>query len=741
MIESVTIANTATFGSPPEVLTGLSLVNYLFGSNGTGKTTITRVIAHQVSYPHCSVTWKHGRPLETVVLNSDFFEKNFDQLKGVFTLGEKQKDTLAKIAIARQELGKEHASLAALNSSLQGEDSTGGKKGELTQLEAEFREKCWAQKQKHDKKLQGAFAGYRSNIEKFKAKIIDELRDNSALLKPLSDLEERAETIFGEAPTKEASIPILDTATLLAHESDPVLKKPVIGKDDVDIAAMINKLGNSDWVRQGRTFYETNNQVCPFCQKPTTAAFAASLSEYFDETFETDSKAIDTLLSEYANDSSDIQARVERIISAPPAKFLDVEKLKSHKAILDQMVGANQLLLDKKKKEPSLPVLLKSLATVCTSVKELIDATNAQVTEYNRMVDNLATEKRNLTAEVWRFVLKELELDLAWYSEKKDSLDKAFANLNEKIRETTARISAKQNEIRDLELQTTSIQPTIDGINDILSRFGFDSFRLVIGTDKKSYRLVRHNDEDARETLSEGEKTFVVFLYFYHLLRGSMSETGTTTDRIVVFDDPVSSLDSDILFIVSSLIRDVCEEVREGRGHIKQVFILTHNIYFHKEVTFKEKHKGRRRTEESFWIVRKLGPLSKVERHENNPIRSSYELLWMDVRKPNPADTRIENTLRRILEYYFTILGSVSPNDICSKFGGPDKLICRSLFSWVNAGSHHPHDDVYVTPSDAMVRNYLKVFRMIFERTNHYGHYRMMMGDDFVEEPAATEDA
>lgn len=740
MIESVTIAKTATFGSTPEVLSGLSLFNYVFGSNGTGKTTISRIIADQGPYPGCSVTWKRGRPLERVVLNRDFVDKNFDQLKGVFTLGEKQKGTLEKIATARQEFDNEHTRLAALNNTLQGEDGTGGKKGELAQLEMEIREKCWSQKQKHDEKLKGAFTGYRNNAEKFKGKVLDELRTNKASLNPVSDLGKRAEIVFGEAPTKGTSIPTLDTAALLAHEANPILKKRVIGKDDVDLAAMIKKLGNSDWVRQGRTFYEANDQVCPFCQQATTDAFAASLAEYFDGAFEMDSKAIDTLLSEYATDSSAIQTGVGKIIAAP-GKFLDVEKLESQKIILDQTIGANQLMLDKKKKEPSQAVELKSLAAVCTAIKELIDAANAQVTEHNHMVDNLVTEKRDLAAQVWCFVLKELELDLTQYRGKKDALDKAISNLSKSIEETNSRIRAKKIEIHDLEKQTTSIQPTIDGINGILSQFGFDSFTLSMGTDKRSYRLVRDNGEDARETLSEGEKTFVIFLYFYHMLRGSMSETGITTDRIVVFDDPVSSLDSDILFIVSSLIREVCEDVRQGRGHIKQVFVFTHNIYFHREVTFNKRRNSGRLNEESFWIVRKLGPLSKVEWHKDNPIKTSYELLWMDIRKPKPADTRIENTLRRILEHYFKILGTVDPDDICAMFDGQEKMVCNSLFSWVNAGSHYAYDDVYVTPSDTMAQNYRKVFRAIFEKTEQLGHYKMMMGDDFEEEPLVTAGA
>ena len=50
MIESMTIFGAATFGPVPEVLNGLSQFNYLFGSNGTGKTTVSRVIADENSF-------------------------------------------------------------------------------------------------------------------------------------------------------------------------------------------------------------------------------------------------------------------------------------------------------------------------------------------------------------------------------------------------------------------------------------------------------------------------------------------------------------------------------------------------------------------------------------------------------------------------------------------------------------------------------------------------------------------
>ena len=64
-----------------------------------------------------------------------------------------------------------------------------------------------------------------------------------------------------------------------------------IFREDVDIAAMVKKLGNSDWVSAGREFYAVNDGKCPFCQQSTTETFTQSLADYFDETFVTDSKA------------------------------------------------------------------------------------------------------------------------------------------------------------------------------------------------------------------------------------------------------------------------------------------------------------------------------------------------------------------------------------------------------------------------------------------------------------------
>ncbi len=148
MIESISIAATATYGSTPQVMDGLSQFNYVFGVNATGKTTISRVIAEESSFPTCRLAWKGGTRLQPMVYNLDFVDKNFHQsahLKGVFTLGEKHQDILKKIAAAKAEVDDLTRKIETLTHGLQGDDGTGGKKGELATLELALKDKCWEQ--------------------------------------------------------------------------------------------------------------------------------------------------------------------------------------------------------------------------------------------------------------------------------------------------------------------------------------------------------------------------------------------------------------------------------------------------------------------------------------------------------------------------------------------------------------------------------------------------------------------
>lgn len=732
MIDSLHIADTATYGATPQILDRLAKLNFFFGSNGAGKTTITRVVENPSLFPKCGVSWKNGTPLQTLVYNRDFVARNFStsaKLKGIFTLGEADIEKLATIAAKKAEFDVSTAKIEGLSNTLQGADQKSGKRGELTTLESNLQDKCWAQKKKHDGAFSAAFEGFRASADKFKAKVLMELASNAAATQTLGYLTDKAKTVFGPTPSIELAVVGLSVEDIIVHESNPILSKRVIGKEDVNIAQMIQRLGNSDWVKQGKAFYKESAPACPFCQQEVFDGFEESLASYFDETFEKDTTAIESLEAAYARDSKSILLWLQAI-SDPPSRFLDLDMFAAEKSAIESKIAANTLIIATKKKEPSQAVELESLSDALSSVGKLILDANAAVATHNEISRNIAKERRDLTAQVWKYVLEaELKAELASFSGKKAGINAAISKLTTQIQEATTAKANLDNQIKALEKTTTSVQPTIDGINDLLQSFGFRSFSLAMADGGAFYTLVRQDGSDAKETLSEGEKSFVTFLYFYHLLKGSESESGMTVNRVVVFDDPVSSLDSDILFIVSSLIKALFEEIRADSGHIKQIFVLTHNVYFHKEVTYTtSRGDDKKKDERSYWVVRKNDGGAVVERHPTNPIKTSYDLLWAELRSEKRSNLTIQNTLRRILEYYFKILGGVDFDAICEKFEGKEKVICKSLFSWVNDGSHYAHDDVFFTLDDAAIDAYLDIFKRVFIKTDHLRHYEMMMG-------------
>ena len=77
MIESIQIQNQASYGSPYETLSGLSKFNFIYGSNGSGKTTISRIIANESAFPGCRLVWLGNISLDPLVYNRDFVENNF----------------------------------------------------------------------------------------------------------------------------------------------------------------------------------------------------------------------------------------------------------------------------------------------------------------------------------------------------------------------------------------------------------------------------------------------------------------------------------------------------------------------------------------------------------------------------------------------------------------------------------------------------------------------------------------
>jgi wobble nucleotide-excising tRNase len=412
--------------------------------------------------------------------------------------------------------------------------------------------------------------------------------------------------------------------------------------------------------------------------------------------------------------------------------------LEELKKMLEIKIEANKGKIEAKIKEPSSTITLDTIKTELDLINELITTAKKKIELHNETVKNITRESSQLTKEVWRYIVEQLKSVYQNYNAKNITFTKSIEGLEKSKKANDDKLKILKAEISELEQLNTGVEHTKNEINTLLEKFGFTNFKLTEATEEKgSYQIIRPTGERVERTLSEGEKTFITFLYFYHWLKGSIDKDLISVDRVVVFDDPISSLDCDVLFIVSHLIRKTIDEIRSKTSNIKQIIILTHNVYFHKEVTFNiKRQEANRLKDETFWVLRKKNDVSKIFLHEKNPVQTSYELLWREV-KENPDSITIENSLRRIIENYFKMFGGISPDDILNRLDDEDKMTAASLLSWSNAGSHGLNDDLYIATES---EKYLKVFKTIFERTKHIEHYNMMMGiSPEVEEPINIE--
>ena len=729
MIEALSVANVATYSAEAQRLTELRAVNFVYGPNGSGKTTLSRLIANPTNAPDSSVTWRGGRVLEALVYNSDYVEETFQsRLPGIFTLGSDEADLLAQIEALRLRLaglGEEHSRLKI---NLAGDDGEGGKQGEKRALKDAFVGQCWTIKTAHEGDFSAAFEGLRNSKAKFCERVIEEAPRADMDLVDHEALKDRATTVFREGVTRLDALTLLGGGQLIALAEDAVLAKRVVGRDDIELGALIRRLSNSDWVRQGLAYIGAAGEPCPMCQKPVEEQLLTDLRAFFDEAYAADIDAVERLQGAYLHHVDEVMRRADALTQIA-SEHIDADQMRSMVGRLHSTLTLNLGHLDRKRREPSTTVVLEPVFEPLRDIDSVIDRANQAITEHNRLVDNLAHERTLLTGQIWRRLIEDNRAAVTAYMTEDGNLTRAIAGLTAGMEAKDTEMSEARAELADLERQVTSVEGVVNEINATLASFGFTSFSLrSAGDEGELYEIVRHDGSDAQRTLSEGERSFITFLYFYHSVRGSRQSTGQNVDRIIVFDDPVSSLDSDVLFIVSSLIKALLEEAREGAGQVKQVFVLTHNIYFHKEVTFHGRRSGSdAMRDETFWVVRKAGGASTVEQRDKNPITTAYELLWSDLRPPVRSILTVQNVMRRILEHYFKILGDRNFETIIARFEGQERQICGSLFSWVNEGSHTFADDLYFAVNDDMVDRYLGVFRRIFDEAGHLAHYQMMM--------------
>ncbi|WRB85114.1 AAA family ATPase [Helicobacter pylori] len=737
-ISQISLKKVATFDENGASFKDLNSINFIYGANGSGKTTTSSFLKNlaengiEDKFANSKIAWYNNESLKIEVYNKQFKEEQFrnSQVKGIFTLGKKTNENLEKIEIKKESINKENEKKIKNEASLQ----------VLTQKkekeEKDFADRCWEKLyKKNEEDFKETLEGFKRK-EKFKEKILKEFENdkyNQSEIVGLEKLKEKIEIVFGENQTELALLEC-NLTDFDFIENHSIWEQKIVGSGDAAIADLIKKLSNENWVAWGREYIK-DNSICPFCQKETiTEEFKKQLKSYFDTSYQESTETIKENMEHYASITARALERLDKIVETEQKNQqtkLNTESFKRIVETLKSKINGNQQKMHDKSKEMSRSFELESTKNEIKEIRDLIDTANQQIAKHNEIIKNIKNQKKTCVEQTWKFLVNEFKSDIQEYDKKRCGLEKGISNLEKAISENQEEVKKLENEIKELEKTMVSIKPIVNEINTLLKGYGFTNFGLACTEDEKFYRIQREDGQLVGETLSEGEVTFITFLYYYHLAKGSLKENDISKNKVLVIDDPISSLDSNILFMVSVLVKDLMKETMEEKTNIKQIIILTHNTYFYKEITLEydlKCYQGKY----SFWIIKKDNNVSKIKDYKENPIKNSYELLWQEVKQAkenNASWVSLQNVMRRIIEYYFRILGGFKHNDSLSECfeNIEEKRVCNSFISWFNDGSHGISDDLFVQSQDTSIETYLKVFEKIFKETGHEAHYKMMM--------------
>lgn len=738
MLKSLHIKNIATYSLSGVEINNFNKVNFIFGGNGCGKTTISNFL-HQQTHPdeliqhYSSCQLQYSTPTHPKIhtYNKKFRDLNFHKdsdIPGVFTLGQATIEQTTAIDNKKNDLvqAKEHLL------SIQDQIKKFTKQVEIE--ETESTDKCWSVLKQFELDFRPALlgSGFIGSKVNFRKKILSTLPTGSEIIQPHASIVDRINTLFTKKLETIPAIHFSNLNPLLSIETSETWKTIIIGKSDIDLAKLINTLNITDWVNQGRTYIE--GETCPFCQKETIDNdFKLKLEEYFDKEFENKVSALKKVQSSYESESTALIDSLQKILNEETSKSskLDINEFSNKFESLKNLLRLNIQLSRKKLTNISSSIKLNSSNELFIEISNLIQNANLEITKHNNLVTSHTAEKTKVTNDAWNFLAFEANNRISPHESKIFQKSRALAGLAKSENIGIKKLNELTNELSELNTHSTSVQPAVDEINRLLIGYGFTNFEIAQAEKNNHYWIKRSNGDNALHSLSEGEATFITFLYFLQVAKGSSTNSEVTTDKILVIDDPISSLDSNILFIVSTLIKTIIKDVISSKvtSDIKQIIILTHNVYFHKEVSFQLQKDDSMHVK--YWILRKQNNLTSATDHgDKNPISSSYQMLWHEIKESHKnSTTSIQNIIRRILENYFKILGSYSDTDIIKNFDNfEEQKICQSLLHWINDGSHCIPDDLFIQPLESETSKYLDIFERIFKHSGHEAHYNMMMG-------------
>lgn len=722
MITKIKMNNVASYKNLTSLETDKK-VNLLYGLNGTGKSTLSNFLYNRSDDKFADCSIEGLMETDTIlVYNQQFIKDNFyetEDIPGIFTLSKENKEIKELIDKAKNEISIIENNHKVLDA-------------EMERVSSEYEEnlKAW---QKKIWAIKDEFTGKDSvlvycldGLKKSKSQLFTFLMDRE---KVSEEIDYEIESLIKEAEeitSGEGKVLSINKIGLIEDklEKSELLKKVIVGNNNSTVASVIEELKNSDWVNKGMEFIDTDEDpsLCPFCQQKTISKeFVEQIYKYFDNSYEDDKNKLSFLLKDYSDKAFYIFDEIEKLKAN---RFLNnnINDIERNLLTLENLIKSNKSKIEDKINTPSLSVTLESSEKVVSNINKIIEDANQRILEYNKKIENIEASRNKIKEKFWNLMQIRFDTIINDYNKKKKEHDNYVKEYNKKIDGFKEEIENQQSIIRENQKKTVNIDEAIDNIKRTLLDIGIMEFSIEKYSDEESlYHIKRTDCEDNHvfQTLSEGEKMVISFLYFLERCKGEVKSDSTSTNKIIIIDDPISSLSHIHVFNIGRLIHN--EFLRTDK--YEQIFVLTHSLYFFYELT-NINHEQRESTQKLFRLCKNEGGSSfNIMKYEE--IQNDYQAYWYIIKDQNQPPALIANCMRNIIEYFFNFVEKQDYNNVFQK---PElqKTNFMAFNRYMNRESHSKGQNIFDT-KEFNYSDFKRAFELVFQHTGYSKHYKKMM--------------
>lgn len=713
-----TINNIASYKSPVSINID-KRINFFYGLNGSGKTTIANFLQNPNQDCFCDCKFSEGQDKEFIVYNENFVGKQFyesTEQKGIFTLGIENKEAESNIENAREQIKNLEEQLQQSN--LQLEETKANK----IKLENGLKNEIWKLGSSYkNSPLDFCLTGYKNNKDNFCSKILEAESETDEKI-TFQSLGKEINSLEGEEAEIKSEIPKI-CINISTIENDQIFQEIIVGNHENPLSNLIEELNNSNWVKKGLTFLETQTK-CPFCQKELEKQIIANIRDYFDEIYLTKINSLNNLKSQYKEEIEKIP-RIE--VLKEEQYVLECPDFINQLIEFQTILNNNLSLIEKKINEPNGKVELSDTETQLNLINDYIAQINKNIQEHNEKITNKEKVKEGIKNSFFKCLRRENELIINQYLEEDSKYKDLIEELESKIETNIPSEIKKENEIISENLnKITNIESSINNINNYLEYLAIDSFQI-----KKSkgnfYKIARENHSDDQfKSLSEGEKTIISFLYFLELCQGSLSSDCSVDKdkKIIIIDDPVSSLSYTYVFNIADLIKSRIIDMDYA-----SVCIFTHNLYFFHELCTRN-NKALNKGDVGLYRLSK-NVKTTIQDLKRDDIQNDYSAYWRIIKDFDEDENLVSNSIlaismRNIIEHFFTFIDNKKDlNEVMIDIKNMDSNY-SAFHRYMNRSAHSDSiNQSEINDIDSHI--FRRAFEEVFDKTGYSEHYYKML--------------